>query len=134
MYSKLDDNELIDLMKTDDSLAFTEIYNRYWKLLFSVAGNKSDNLADAEEIVQEVFFDLWKRRKTISIQLSLKSFLAAAVKFQVYSGLAKKHRESMRKSSPVSGFQPRNCVRWPGSEASIFISMELKPGATSSST
>jgi RNA polymerase sigma-70 factor (ECF subfamily) len=87
------DNELLRKMAQGSETAFTEIFNLYWKLLFSVAANKLNNLADAEEVVQNVFADLWKRRAEIDIQQSLKSYLAAAVKFQVYSLLYKKHRQ-----------------------------------------
>lgn len=92
-YFTYNDQQLIDLLKAGNEAAFTELYNRYWKLLFSVAANKTQNLADAEEMVQDVFADLWKRRETLEIKLSIKSYLAAATKFQVYSFLAKKQKE-----------------------------------------
>ncbi len=87
------ESNLLQKLTQGDESAFTEIYRQYWKLLFSVAANKLDNLADAEEIVQDVFADLWKRRDEINIRQSLKSYLAAAVKFQVYSLLYKKYRQ-----------------------------------------
>ena len=87
------DNELLREMAQGNETAFTQIYHQYWKLLFSVAANKLNNLADAEEVVQDVFADLWKRRAEIDIRQSLKSYLAAAVKFQVYSLLYKKYRQ-----------------------------------------
>lgn len=92
-YAAYTDEELLLLLKTGDEAAFTEIYNRYWKLLFSVAANKTGSLVDAEEMVQEVFADVWKRRESMKIKLSVKSYLAGAIKFQVYSFLAKKKRQ-----------------------------------------
>lgn len=89
------ESEWLRKLAQGDEVAFTEIYHQYWKLLFSVAANKLDNLMDAEEVVQEVFADLWKRRAEVNIQLSLKSYLAAAVKFQVYSLLHKKYRQRL---------------------------------------
>jgi RNA polymerase sigma-70 factor (family 1) len=94
LFSSYTDDELLVLLKDGDQGAFTEIYRRYWKLLFSVAGHKLDNLQDAEEAVQEVFADLWRRRQELVIHYSLKSFLAAAVKFQVYTMLDKSYRRS----------------------------------------
>lgn len=92
-YTGCTDERLLDLLKTGDEMAFTALYDRYWKLLFSVAFNKMGSLDDAEEIVQDVFADLWKRREALEIKLSVKSYLAAATKFQVYSSFAKKQRE-----------------------------------------
>jgi RNA polymerase sigma-70 factor (ECF subfamily) len=87
------ESELLRKIAQGDETAFTEVYHSYWKLLFSVAANKLNNLADAEEVVQDVFADLWKRRATINIQQSLKSYLAAAAKFQVYNLLNKRYRQ-----------------------------------------
>ena len=87
------ERELLREIAEGNETSFTEVYHKYWKLLFSVAANKLNNLADAEEVVQDVFADLWKRRSAINIRQSLKSYLAAAVKFQVYSLLHKKYRQ-----------------------------------------
>jgi RNA polymerase sigma-70 factor (ECF subfamily) len=87
---------LLSSLREDSEAAFTQIYYQYWKLLFAVAVNKLDNTSDAEEIVQEVFADLWRRRHEIRIEQSLKAYLATAVKFQVYTLMAKKHRDATR--------------------------------------
>lgn len=100
-YCSHTDDELLALIKTGDCIAFTEVYNRYWKLLFSIAANKLTCLADAEELVQEVFADLWKRRETLEIERSIKSYLSGAVKFQVYSALSKQYRARKNKQMLV---------------------------------
>lgn len=92
------DHELLSLLKEDSDTAFTQIYYQYWKLLFAIAASKLENTADAEEIVQEIFTDLWRRRHEIKIEQSLKAYLAAAVKFQVYTFMARKHQESQRQA------------------------------------
>lgn len=92
------EQELLSLLKEDSDTAFTQIYYQYWKLLFAVAANKLDSTTDAEEIVQEVFADLWRRRHEIRIEQSLKAYLATAVKFQVYTLLARRHREAQRQA------------------------------------
>jgi RNA polymerase sigma-70 factor (ECF subfamily) len=61
-YAQYDDAYLLQLMADDDDRAFTEIYNRYWDRLFYVAGIKCRDTALAEEIVQDIFLDLWSRR------------------------------------------------------------------------
>lgn len=91
-YDAYTDEQLFQLLQRDNEAAFTELYHRYWKLLFSVAANKLESLPDAEEVVQEVFADLWKRRNEIVIRQSVKSFLAGAARFQVYTQLDKQYR------------------------------------------
>lgn len=90
-----DDQVLIDRMVADDELAFTQLYTRYWKVLLSIATNKLDNISEAEEIVQDIFVALWKRRKELNIRSTLSNYLAVSVKYRVIKVLAKKehHRQ-----------------------------------------
>lgn len=83
------DGELTDLLKSNDKNAFTEIYNRYWKRLFGIAANKIKDLNEAEEIVQDIFVSLWRRRDELYDILSLSSYLAISVKYRVIKILAK---------------------------------------------
>lgn len=98
-YQSNTDVELILLLKKDDVQAFEQIYHRYWKLMFSIAISKLNDLSDAEEVVQDIFADLWKRRDVIEITTSLKSYLAGAVKFQVYTTLAVRYRLKQKKEA-----------------------------------
>ena len=123
------DERLLLFLKTGDQTAFTELYNRYWKLLFSVAANKMANLADAEEIVQDVFADLWKRREALEIRVSVKSYLAAATKFQVYSLLAKKQKqlkaEQVLSTGPV--FTPEQELDFKNLQISLHENISALP-------
>lgn len=87
------DQELLHLMQSDNNAAFTEIYNRYWDKLFTIAGHKLQNLAEAEEVVQDVYLELWNRRRQLNITASLPAYLCTAVKFKVINILARRHRQ-----------------------------------------
>lgn len=87
----LTDHELTELMRDGEDAAFTEIYNRYWKKLFTIAINKTgDNIEEAEEIVQDIFVSLWSRRRQLKLTFSLEHYLAASVKYRVIKSFAKK--------------------------------------------
>lgn len=77
-------------MQNSDEAAFTEIYNLYWKKLFFIAAHKLNNLCEAEEIVQDIFLDLWKRRKEFNISVSFSSYLSVCVKYKVINVLARR--------------------------------------------
>jgi RNA polymerase sigma-70 factor (family 1) len=85
------DDQLVILLQAGDADAFTEIYARYWKLLFYIAEKRLNNYTEAEETVQNIFTDLWARRMMINIRTSLKYYLAAAVHYQVIKYFAKRH-------------------------------------------
>ena len=92
IYSTYNDNMLVSLLKTGNERAFTELYDRYWKKLFVVAVNKIRDLYIAEELVQDVFSDLWVRKETIELTGELHSYLAVAMKYRVINYQAKQKR------------------------------------------
>ena len=83
---KLDDVKLVELMQRGNEDAFSAIFNRYWKRLISLAYSHTKDKYLAEEIVQDIFFSLWKRRDTVKID-SLSAYLATAVKFSVFKNV-----------------------------------------------
>src|ERR1035437_1202808 len=85
-YNSFTDIELIDLLKSGDETAFTEIYNRYWKLLFKTAYNILQDFATAQDITQNIFISLWERRNGAKIQ-SLKPYLQQATRFAVFRAI-----------------------------------------------
>lgn len=85
-YSTLTDNDLTDLLKSGDSWAFTEIYNRYWDILFKTAYAIIQDEDSAKDIVQNVFISLWQRRSECDIQ-TLKPYLQQAARFLVLKSI-----------------------------------------------
>lgn len=80
------DEQLLSLLQQNDEAAFTEIYNRYWKILYSSAHNILQVKDTAQDAVQEVFISLWKRRAVVKIE-SLKAYLFQSVRFQVLKAI-----------------------------------------------
>jgi RNA polymerase sigma-70 factor (family 1) len=98
------DSQLVDLLSKDDRLAFTELYNRYWDKLFTVAANKLDkDLESAEELVQDLFMNLWRRRKDLRIKGCISSYLAIALKYKVIDTRLKKKRRQEYKARSAHG-------------------------------
>ena len=90
------DHELLSQLKEGDRNAFTTLYNRYWDKLYSVAYNRLADEYEAEEAVQNIFLDLWKRKDTISLTHTISTYLSVAVKYHVFTRLAQLRREKLR--------------------------------------
>jgi RNA polymerase sigma-70 factor (ECF subfamily) len=60
-YSTLDDETLISLIVRAHAEALSELYDRYGRLVFSLALNSIGDSATAEEITQDVFLSVWQR-------------------------------------------------------------------------
>jgi RNA polymerase sigma-70 factor (family 1) len=88
-YQSLQDHQLIDLLKTDDEAAFTEIYNRYAENLTGFANTKLYCLADARDIIHDLFVTLWEERTTLIIHRKLESYLFTLVRYRVIDKIRK---------------------------------------------
>lgn len=94
-YSQIDEFKLIELIQAGDEPAFREIYNRHWERLYTIACNRLNNEVEAEEIVQEIFCDFWRKLPGFQLTKSLENYFAVAVKFRVINHLARRSRERM---------------------------------------
>lgn len=74
--------ELLQHIKEDDRRAFDELYSKIWKELYVKAYSKLKDEDLAKDIVQEIFIDLWNKRKLREIE-NVRSYLLQAVKFKV---------------------------------------------------
>lgn len=76
------ERELLYRLKNNDELAFKEIYNQNWRRLFALALQKVKEAETAEEIVQNIFIDLWENRHSKNIE-NLKAYLSASIRYGV---------------------------------------------------
>ena len=83
-YIKYTDEELTDLLRTGDELAYQELYNRYWDVLLDTAFKRKSSIELAEEIVQDIFVNLFIRRESLTIKSSFEGYLKNALKYKVF--------------------------------------------------
>lgn len=94
LYGKLSDVELLALLKSGDEAAFTEIYNRYWSVLYAHARHMLHNRDHARDIVQEVFTNIWNKSKDLELSNSLNAYLYRSVRNSVLNLISKEKKES----------------------------------------
>lgn len=74
-HNDIEEQRLIERFKLGDYKAFTLIYDRYAKSLFSYSLQYTKRVEDAEEIVQDVFVRLWRQRERVRQEDTLRSLL-----------------------------------------------------------
>lgn len=72
---KTDDKLLVLQLKNNDVEAFDALFQKYSEKLFRFSFSLLKNKEDAQEIVQEAFLRIWKKREKIDGAKSFKSFL-----------------------------------------------------------
>lgn len=104
-YHSLSDKELWNLIRVNDRRAFEMVYERHWSRLIVSAYQVLEDREVARDIVQDVFTELWMRRKTTFID-TLPSYLTVAVRNKVFKHMrrgyiSKKHLDTLERISFV---------------------------------
>ena len=89
---KIKDQELVERINASDETAFQELYDLYWESLFIYAYNLLKDRATAEDILQEIFINIWNKRGDIEIKSTLRGFLFTSVMYKVYDQFRKNKR------------------------------------------
>jgi RNA polymerase sigma-70 factor, ECF subfamily len=76
----LSEIELTKALCKGEEFAFSILFKRYYGTLCQFAFRYSQDKNKAEEIVSEVFIVIWQRHSSLSISVSLKSYLYACVR------------------------------------------------------
>ncbi|MEM6723141.1 MAG: RNA polymerase sigma-70 factor [Bacteroidota bacterium] len=71
--------QLLDLLQQDSRKAIDLLFQRDYEYLCRIAYRVLKDTNRSEDIVQDVFFELWKKRETIQIKSSIKAYLRRAV-------------------------------------------------------
>jgi RNA polymerase sigma-70 factor (ECF subfamily) len=76
---ELDNETIAGLLAKKDESAFEQVFKTYFKSLHAYAFTILKDEAEAEEMVQQVFFKLWERTETLSITGPVVAYLSRAV-------------------------------------------------------
>lgn len=76
------DLELWEQVRHNDPDAFETLYRRYMRVLLAAIYKWTENQAIAEDILQEVFLDVWERRASIQIRGQLFQYLYSMTRYK----------------------------------------------------
>lgn len=92
------DKEKLELFKSGDSEAFSFFYSKYASALYQFARRNIGLKEDSEEIIQDIFLDLWNRRSRLQHLTSMEGYLYQMVRYKViryfqHKGVVRKFEE-----------------------------------------
>ena len=82
-YRSYSDSELSYLLTQDDEQAFTEIYHRFYGLLFIHASKRLNSDEEAKDVVQQLFESLWLKRAQVKPDGNLSAYLYKAIRHRI---------------------------------------------------
>lgn len=109
-YGSLSDFELTDLLREDDAAAFTVIYNRHFNVLYVHAYARLRDKDDAQDVIHELFAQLWNKRKELSVKTSLSAYLYTAVRNKILDVISHHQVESKYVTSLQSFIDEGDCI------------------------
>ena len=89
------EEDLGQLIKEGNALAFDMAFKQYRELLFRHAYSILRDMDDTEDVVQEVYTDLWEKRELIPDSVSISSYLYRMTRNRVLNKL--KHEKVIDK-------------------------------------
>lgn len=113
---QVNEKELLARLKRSDKQAFRQLFDQFYKYLLVTAINVLGDREMAKDMVQDVFFELWKRRETLMIQSSLKSYLRRAAVNKILNHI--------KRSKKFDNTEPDHYQHLPQAEASVQEELE----------
>ncbi len=95
------ERELLDQLRAGSEAAFDSIFRSHYAHLVGVAGAMLRDSAAAEEVVQDVMLELWRRRETVAIETSLRAYLFRATRNRALNHI--RHEKVARRAEPHAG-------------------------------
>jgi len=75
-----DYNKVFKKIRKGDKDAFEKLFRNMYPALCGYANSMINYLLDAEEIVQDVFFNIWIKRKDIKIHTDIRSYIYTSIR------------------------------------------------------
>jgi len=87
---------------------FEKLFEQYYSMLCLVAYDLIKSKHIAEEIVDEVYINLWQKREQIEINKSIRAYLVKSVQNRCYNWFeqTKTERLVMTREKDISSFEP----------------------------
>ena len=73
------DKDLFEQIKRDDKTAFRALFDRHYRVMLGTAINILKNEDKGKDVVQDVFFKIWKNRANLELKTSAQAYLKRAV-------------------------------------------------------
>ncbi len=98
----------VDEIRNGDRESFEHLFRIHCEELCRFALNFVDHLRVAEDLVQDVFLDLWKKRHGLEVEQSLKAYLYGMVRHRALTYLRRNQtRDKWKQNGGLQEVSPR---------------------------
>ncbi len=94
------DREFFDLLSTDAEKAFEWLFRRYFRELCQVVYRVAHDEHLSQDLVQEVLYELWRKKDQLTVSSSLRAYLKRAVLNRTLNHLRDNRKWSLEERMP----------------------------------
>lgn len=91
-----DDLLLMNAIRNKDKKVFEAFYKKYYRQLFTLAFRYVGQTEAAEEIVHDLFINIWNKADQLNIRYAMKSYLFRAIVNAALNFLKKEKKEAVK--------------------------------------
>lgn len=96
----IDENILLEKLRAGSQLSFEKIYNLYKNELFLFTYKRIGDYQEAQDIIHDLFLNLWKNKESLFITSNLRAYLYQAAR----NGLVNRYLKSEKVDAFVKDF------------------------------
>ncbi len=98
---------VLSQLQEGDFKTFENLFNTHWYELYRYAARILGSTADAEDLTQEIFCEVWENRNQLVIHASLKSYLFGVLRKKILrrfrdQGIQQRHLEQFRHAAEAT--------------------------------
>ncbi|MDI6803783.1 MAG: sigma-70 family RNA polymerase sigma factor [Bacteroidota bacterium] len=126
---KLEDDDLIQIARTGDERAFTELVRRYEDMIYSFSYKVCRNKEKAEQTLQDTFINVYKNISSFRGDSKFSTWLYSIVTNNCMMKHRKRKLDDLWISydeSPTDGMEPSEYAAWDPSPAELLMDKELQ--------
>jgi RNA polymerase sigma-70 factor (ECF subfamily) len=90
----MDERELLDRLRQGNDAAYEAIFRQWYGPLVATTAALLRDSAAAEEVVQDVLLELWRRRESLTLEQSLRAYLFQATRNRALNYLRRQRVEA----------------------------------------
>ncbi len=90
--SQANESVLVQRFIGGDEQAFETLFKKHYQMLLKVGQFLINDIEQAEELVHDVFINVWQKRENINTQASFKNYLITAVRNRCFNHLKAKKK------------------------------------------
>ena len=116
-FNLINEEELLKELNRGSEKAFAALYDLYWERLYYTCYQRLRLKEETEDIVHELFLELWNRRANLQIKTSFAIYIFTALKYKIYRFIdsrnsRSKYVERMGEDEPASSVKPERILEF----------------------